>query len=299
MIDLHMHTTYSDGTDTVKELLEKAESLGLEVISITDHNNCNAYFEMEKFNVKEIYKGDVLVGCEFTTSFDNRLIEVLGYGFDYKNINKYLEEFYSDELVNKRTNILYNRLLDKIKELNLEFHLERVRDKKFANEFFERGIYEELVKYENNKEKLKEDIWASFSNFYRKGLTNPKSKLFINHAEFKPSIKEIVKLIHENSGIAFLAHPYQYKFTDTENFLDKLYNEVALDGVECFYTTFSEEQTNYLLDFAKERNLLISGGSDYHGTNKENHNLGVGRGNLKISKDIINNYKIEKYYSSF
>ncbi len=299
MIDIHMHTTYSDGTDTVKELLEKAEDLDLEVISITDHNTCKAYFEMEKFNVKEIYHGNIIVGCEFTTSFDNRLIEVLGYGFDYKNINKYLEEFYSDELINKRTNILYNRLLDKIKELGLEFHLERVRDKKFKNEFFERGIYEELVKYENNKEKLKEDVWASFSNFYRKGLTNPKSKLFINHAEFKPSIKEIVNLIYENDGIAFLAHPYQYKFTDTENFLDKLYNEVALDGVECFYTTFSEEQTNYLLDFVKKRNLLISGGSDYHGTNKENHNLGVGRGNLKISKDIINNYKIEKYYSSF
>ena len=296
MIDLHMHTTYSDGTDTVKELLEKAEFLGLEVISITDHNTCKAYFEMENFNVKEIYKGDIIVGCEFTTSFDNRLIEVLGYGFDYKGVNKYLEEFYSDELVNKRTNILYNRLLDKIKELDLEFYLERVRDKKFKNEFFERGIYEELVKYESNKEKLNEDVWASFSNFYRRGLTNPKSKLFINHAEFKPSIKEIVNLIHENDGIAFLAHPYQYKFEDTEEFLDRIYNEVALDGVECFYTTFSEEQTNYLLDFAKKRNLLISGGSDYHGTNKENHNLGVGRGNLKISKDIINNYKIGKYY---
>ena len=296
MIDLHMHTTYSDGTDTVKELLEKAESLGLEVISITDHNTCKSYFEMEEFNVKEIYKGDILVGCEFTTSFDNRLIEVLGYGFDYKKVNKYLEEFYSDELVSKRTNILYNRLLDRIKELGLEFHLERVRDKKFTNEFFERGIYEELVKYENNKEKLKEDVWASFSNFYRKGLTNPKSKLFINHAEFKPSIKEIVNLIHKNGGIAFLAHPYQYKFTDTEKFLDKIYDEVALDGIECFYTTFSEKQTNYLVNFAKERNLLISGGSDYHGTNKENHNLGVGRGNLKISKDIINNYKIGKYY---
>ena len=296
MIDLHMHTTYSDGTDTVKELLKKAEDLGLEVISITDHNTCKSYFEMEEFNVKEIYKGDILVGCEFTTSFDNRLIEVLGYGFDYKKVNKYLEEFYSDELVSKRTNILYNRLLDRIKELGLEFHLERVRDKKFTNEFFERGIYEELVKYENNKEKLKEDVWASFSNFYRKGLTNPKSKLFINHAEFKPSIKEIVNLIHKNGGIAFLAHPYQYKFTDTEKFLDKLYNEVALDGIECFYTTFSEKQTNYLVNFAKERNLLISGGSDYHGTNKENHNLGVGRGNLNISKDIINNYKIGKYY---
>ena len=296
MIDLHMHTTYSDGTDTIKELLGKAEDIGLEVISITDHNTCKAYFEIEKFNVKEKYKGDIIVGCEFTTSFDNRLIEVLGYGFDYKGVNKYLEEFYSDELVNKRTNILYNRLLDKIKELDLEFYLERVRDKKFKNEFFERGIYEELVKYESNKEKLNEDVWASFSNFYRKGLTNPKSKLFINHAEFKPSIKEMVNLIHENDGIAFLAHPYQYKFEDTEEFLDRIYNEVALDGVECFYTTFSEEQTNYLLDFAKKRNLLISGESDYHGTRKENHNLSVGRGNLKISKDIINNYKIGKYY---
>ena len=120
--------------------------------------------------------------------------------------------------------------------------------------------------------------------------------MFINHAEFKPSIKEIVKLIHENSGIAFLAHPYQYKFTDTESFLDKLYNEVNLDGIESYYTTFNEKQTNYLLDFAKKRNLLISGGSDYHGTRKENYNLGVGRGNLNINKDIINNYKIREYY---
>ena len=296
MIDLHIHTTYSDGTDTVKELLKKAEGIGLEVISITDHNTCKAYYEMEEFNVKEIYKGNIIVGCEFTTSFDNRLIEVLGYGFDYKKVNNYLEEFYSDELVSKRTNILYNRLLDIINELGLEFHIEKVRDKKFTNEFFERGIYEELVKYESNKEKLKEDVWASFSSFYRKGLTNPKSKLFINHVEFKPPIKEIVNLIHKNGGIAFLAHPYQYKFTDTEKFLDKIYNEVSLDGIECFYTTFSKDQTNYLVNFAKKKNLLISGGSDYHGTNKENHNLGVGRGNLKISKDIINNYKIGKYY---
>lgn len=296
MIDLHIHTTYSDGTDTVKELLKKAEGIGLEVISITDHNTCKAYYEMEEFNVKEIYKGNIIVGCEFTTSFDNRLIEVLGYGFDYKKVNNYLEEFYSDELVSKRTNILYNRLLDIINELGLEFHIEKVRDKKFTNEFFERGIYEELVKYESNKEKLKEDVWASFSSFYRKGLTNPKSKLFINHVEFKPPIKEIVNLIHKNGGIAFLAHPYQYKFTDTEKFLDKIYNEVSLDGIECFYTTFSKDQTNYLVNFAKKKNLLISGGSDYHGTNKENHNLGVGRGNLEISKDIINNYKIGKYY---
>ena len=93
MVDLHMHTTYSDGTDSVKELLKKVEDIGLEVISITDHDTCNAYFEMEKFNVKEIYKGDIIVGCEFSASFDNRAIEIIGYGFDYKVVNKYLEKF--------------------------------------------------------------------------------------------------------------------------------------------------------------------------------------------------------------
>ncbi len=297
MIDLHMHTTYSDGTDTVKEVLRKAEDLGLEVISITDHNNCNAYFEMEKFNVKEIYKGDIIVGCEFTTNFDNRLIEVLGYGFDYKNVNKYLEEFYTEEKINNRTKTLYNKLINRIEELGLEFNIQKKTMPE--SKFFEREIYNELKKYPSNKEKIKEDVWDDFSDFLRRGINNKNSVLYINKLEFHLPIKEIVKLIHENGGIAFLAHPYQYKFSDTESFLDKLYDEIALDGVECFYTTFSEEQTNYLIEFAKKRKLLISGGSDYHGTRKENYNLGVGIGNLKISKDIINNYKIEKYYSSF
>lgn len=294
MIDLHMHTTYSDGTDTVTELLKKAEDLDLEVISITDHNTCKAYYEMEEFNVKEIYHGDIIVGCEFTTIFDNRLIEILGYGFDYKNVNKYLEEFYTEKKVNEKIKTLYNRLLDKLEELGLEFNISRENIPK--NEFYERSVYNELKKHPNNIEKIKEDVWDDFSDFLRKGLNNKESVLFIDKREFYLSAKEVVDVIHKNNGIAFLAHPYQYKFTDTEKFLDKLYNEINLDGIECFYTTFTKKQTNYLINFAKKRNLLISGGSDYHGTRKENYNLGVGRGNLKISKNIINNYKIGKYY---
>lgn len=121
MIDLHIHTSYSDGTDSVKEILKKANQIHLETISITDHNTCKAYFEMEKFNVSEIYDGDVIVGCEFTTSYDNRLIEVLGYGFDYVKVEEYLNKFYSEELVNERTNILYHRLMEKIGDLGLSF----------------------------------------------------------------------------------------------------------------------------------------------------------------------------------
>lgn len=270
-------------------------SIKLKTISITDHNTCNAYQEMEEFNVPEFYNGKIIVGCEFTTSFDNRLIEVLGYGFNYIKVNEYLKNYYTKELINERTNILYNRLLDKIKQLGLTFNFRDVREKKFDNEFFERGIYEELAKHSENKEYLKEDIWNSFSDFFRKGLTNPNSKLFINHAEFKPSLKEIINLVHREGGIIFLAHPYQYKFSDTEKFLEKIYNENNFDGIECFYTTFTKKQSDYLLDFANQRNLLISGGSDYHGLNKQQHNLGIGRGNLNISNDIISKWNIDFY----
>lgn len=295
MIDLHMHTKYSDGTDSVQELLSNATKTNLDTISITDHNTCNAYEEMEKYNVSEFYNGNIIVGCEFTTSFDNRLIEVLGYGFDYKKVNEYLNNYYTPELVNERTTTLYNRLIEKIKDIGLIFNLEDVREKKFANEFFERGIYDELIKHPENFELLKEDIWNSFSDFFRKGLTNPNSKLFINHAEFKPSLKEIINLVHDNGGIVFLAHAYQYKFDDTEEFLNKIYDENNFDGVECFYTTFSKKQSQYLFDFAGERNLLISGGSDYHGLNKKQHDLGIGSGNLNINNDIISNWNVGFY----
>lgn len=295
MIDLHMHTKYSDGTDSVKEILNNANKINLETISITDHNTCDAYEEMLTFDVSKIFNGNLIVGCEFTTSFDSRLIEVLGYGFDFKKVNDYLKNYYTKDLINERTNILYKRLLDKITGLDLICNLNDVREKKFENEFFERDIYEELVKHPENLEKLNEDIWESFSNFFRKGLTNPNSKMFINHAEFKPLLKEIIGLVHEAGGIIFLAHPFQYKFDDTEEFLNKIYDENDFDGVECFYTTFSKKQSQYLLDFAKKRNLLISGGSDYHGLNKKQHDLGIGGGNLNINKDIISNWNINYF----
>lgn len=295
MIDLHMHTKYSDGTDTVKELLKNAKKRGLEVISITDHNSCRSYHEMETFQVADYYSGDIIVGCEFTTSYGGRLIEVLGYGFDYQKINQYLQQCYAAGKVSETTRILYQRLLAKIDDLGLSFVSHDDQVKTFDCEFFEREIYDELVKYPENIEKLPEDIWNSFSDFFRKGLTNPTSKLFINHAEFKPALSEIIRVVHEAGGIVVLAHPYQYKFTDTESFLDCIYEENDLDGIECFYTTFSNKQTEYLVDFANKRNLLISGGSDYHGHNKKQHELGIGRGNLAISKDVVSNWKIAYY----
>lgn len=295
MIDLHMHTTYSDGDDSLKNVLSNCENLGLEVISITDHNSCKGYYEIDSFNVKDYYSGKIIIGCEFTVSFDNRVIEALGYGFDKDKVEEYLNNYYTVDQLQKEATTLYYECINKIKELGLIYNLPVEENAIIYNTYFKTDIYEELAKYPENKDILGEDIFDSLNDFYRKGLTNKNSKMYIDFARFKPNIREIVDLIHDNGGIAFLAHPYQYDFDDIDYFLDKIYDELSLDGIECFYTTFSDEETNYLLSFAKKRNLLISGGSDYHGESRKENKLGVGKGNLNITKDIVLNWGIQYY----
>jgi len=223
MIDLHIHTTYSDGTNSVKEILINATKLNLELISITDHNTCEAYKEMEMMEFDKLFKGDIIVGCEFTTKFDNRIIEILGYGFDYNKIQDFLDNYYMPEFLENSNRILFERLLERIKKYQLVCDIEKIKKLK-QHKFYLREIFNELSKYSENKEILGEDIFSSMSDFFRKGVYNINSKLFINHVEFKPSLKEIIDLVHNNGGIVFLAHPYQYKFNDTENFLDKIFN---------------------------------------------------------------------------
>ena len=74
MIDLHIHTNNSDGTDTVEELLKKAEALNLEYISITDHDNCNGYDKLKRINISNIFSGKIIPGIEIKCTYQKRTI---------------------------------------------------------------------------------------------------------------------------------------------------------------------------------------------------------------------------------
>ena len=95
-----------------------------------------------------------------------------------KSVNKYLEEFYTKEKINNRTKTLYNKLINRIEELGLEFNIQKKTMPE--SKFFEREIYNELKKYPSNKEKIKEDVWDDFSDFLRRGINNKNSVLNIN-----------------------------------------------------------------------------------------------------------------------
>ena len=294
MIDLHIHTTYSDGTDPVAEVLAKAEQVPLEVLAITDHNSCQAFFELDQTGLHRKGCAKLLVGCEFTTSFGGRLIEVLGYGFDHRRMQLFLQQHHSAEANRQRLAAQRERLMQAIRARGISLCEEQVRPIAFPGERPERPFYDAICAA-GGAELLAQDGCETFGRFYRNGLTNPASRWFLGYDALYPSLDEVIGQIHRLGGLAFLAHPYQYRFAEVPAFLDAIYEASALDGVECFHTTCSRAESELLLAFAARRKLLISGGSDYHGTNKTSHDLGVGCGNLCLDRDLLTDWNVTYY----
>lgn len=286
MIDIHMHTIYSDGDKTVEEVLKMCEDKKLEYISITDHDTCKQYDD-EALKCNKIFSGKIIKGSELHAVFQNKNIEILAYNINPNLINQWCEKYYSDDKLREQQKICRQRLFDICDKHGLIYDESKIRKPKKASEYVERPIYEELIKH-NENHKILGEFTESFSVFFRKGLANPESSYFMNHIEFRPPYMEVIDIIHKAGGKAFLAHPFEYKFEDTIGFIDDLRKEAELDGIECFPPSSADDnKKDILVDYARKNNLYISGGSDYHGSPKPDIEIGVGRGNLNISKEII------------
>ena len=295
MIDLHLHTVHSDGTDTVKQLLEKAEEKKLEIISITDHDSVDAYFEMENSkDLRNIFKGKIIVGSELHTTYNKVNIEVLAYGIDYKNLR--IQKVEQDKI--QKNNLNFFKEIGK--KLNLKFDENIITipgdvSKQFASNVFG----EEILKYEENQKILLE-IGEMFdrNTFYRIHESNPKSPFYIDTSAYYRSIDEVIEDIHNAGGLAFLAHGFEYSFPDKYKTIENILKTTKIDGAECEYPKFSKEQRNYIKELCKKYNKFLSGGTDYHAKNKPNIDLGTGiNKNININIDLINDwYQKVKYF---
>lgn len=289
MIDLHMHTTYSDGSDPLIEILKNCEKANLDIISITDHDTCDAYDELEKIDVEKYYKGKIINGIEMTTSFNGYRIELLAYNFDnHVKISDYLESFHTKEHWNNIFKTLRTEFLDRIDLMDIKYDKTKFHD--LNEDKFETKLYESILECNSNlKELLQEEYCETGYEFFRRCISNPKSKFYIKYATYNPDVKYLIDFIHENNGKVFLAHVFLYNIENMEQFLNELLL-LNIDGLECFHYSFTNEQSLWIQNFCKENNLLMSGGSDYHGIKRENVHLGVGKGNLSISEDITKNW---------
>ena len=284
MIDLHIHTTYSDGDKNVAEILKMCESKKIEYISITDHNTAKQYRD-EALKNSNIFSGKIIKGVELNTVFQDKNIEVLGYNIEPDIINEWCKRYYSKEKLKEQQEICYRRLLDICDRQGLKYDESQIIKPKETG-FVEISIYEELMKHKENY-KILGEFTESLGVFFRKGLANPESIYFVNRIEFRPKYKEVIDIIHKSGGKAFLAHPFEYRFKDTIKFIDNLREETELDGIECFHPSANEKQRDILVHYAKKNNLCISSGSDYHGNSKPDIEIGVGKGDLNIQKEIL------------
>lgn len=292
MIDLHLHTTYSDGADTLVEVLEKAERLGLEYISITDHNTCEGYKELEKIDVKKYFSGTIIRGIEIKCSYQNRLVEILGYNVDTKKMNDFMEAFDKEHSKEKAQQKYFDILYDRCLKMGL------IMDEKSkigfdpkADSWASVKIYKEIKSHEQNKEKLPDDLWQEFTTFSKKYCGNPKTEWYIDKSKDYLSLEEGIKLVKKAGGLVFLPHIFIYKWAeDKKKLLDDIVNNYEIDGIECMHSDFNQEEIDYLLEYTNKNNFYRSGGSDYHGINKPGIEMKVGKGNLKLEKELIKDW---------
>ena len=287
MIDLHMHTTYSDGTESCTTVLKKCQEKNLNYISITDHNTALAYEELEKLDVKSLFTGKIIPGIELNTKALNIPIEILGYGIDYKKMNELVKNVYIP--VEERNKIEVKRLYDKCIEAGILLDqncLNNYKPEMFASVFF----HNEITKHEENKKLLSQEAWDSSKIFYRQYMSDPKTKLYVEMDDFVPDFETASNLVRQAGGLVFIPHIFEYK-KNAEPILNFILDNFNIDGIECYYTTFTQEQHDRLIKLCNERNLFISGGSDFHGKIKPDVDIGVGYGNMQIPDNIIDSWK--------
>lgn len=289
MVDMHMHSLYSDGDKSLEELLKKCEEKKLEYISLTDHNTCRQY-EDDALN-KNIFTGKIVMGCEMNATLDDgKRIEFLAYNIkNAKIINEWSDKFFSKKILTEKFELSKQASLEMCAKAGLKYNLNNIIKDIPITDFFLVHLFYEIIKYPENVEKLGKYA-NSFNDFRRIGLDNPKSIYYLEEKKKfpTPKFRDVADKIHEAGGLVFLAHPFEYKFKDTIGFIDKLRNEIKLDGIEVFHPSAEwDNRIDILINYARDNNLFISGGSDFHGDKKPNNDIAIGTGSLIIPKDYI------------
>lgn len=287
MIDLHTHTNFSDGTDSLEELLQNAEKTKLEILSITDHDTTEGYKEIGKY--RNIFSGIIIPGVELKAFYNGIPIEVLGYGVDYTKI-----KVNRDNVFDMQIDCLKD-FKERARKLGLKFDENVEVSKTDSRRKYASFIFaDELLKYKEN-EKILLSIGPMFTQteFYRVHASNKKSIFYYDESKFGISIEQAIELIHNAGGLAFLAHPLLYPYDkDKYEEIEYIMKNYNIDGLEVEYPTFTKEERQKLKEIANKYNKFMSGGTDYHANNKPTIKLGTGiDNNLSIDKELIKNWQ--------
>ncbi len=272
-IDLHTHSTYSDGTFSVKELIDRVHEKGLAAIALTDHDTVDGVDEAIEYAASKYPDLEVVPGVELSTEGEGREVHIVGLYIDNHD-----KEFVSGlkDFIDSRT----------------------VRNKKMCKKLTEEaGIpisYEELTK-EFPDTVITRAHYAKF--MVDRGYVNSRAEVFDryigDHCPYyvgreKITPEDAIRSILKAKGVPVFAHPILCRFGDDrlDAFVGKL-KEAGLVGIEAIYSTYELRDERQIKELAKKYDLLVSGGSDFHGANKPDIDLGTGCGKLFVPEDLL------------
>ncbi|RMG54801.1 MAG: PHP domain-containing protein [Acidobacteria bacterium] len=271
MIDLHTHTSISDGTLSPTELVRAAQEKHLEAVAVTDHDIVDGLPEALAAG-REIGLL-VIPGVEISADSRAGSMHILGYFIDYRDASfrRALQQL--RQYRNERN----PKIVAKLNQLGMALSYEEVKAKAgrgavgrphFAQVLVEKGYVRSTQE--------------AFDKYLKAG-----APAYVDKKRLAPA--EAIELIHRAGGLAVMAHPVRLKVRDEQD-LAALIQEVVdcgLDGIEAYYSDHSRELTRWLLDMARRFDLLVFGGSDFHGDHKPHIDLGVGRGDLAVPVELL------------
>jgi len=273
--DLHCHTKISDGSTGIDELIFLAKKKGISTISVTDHDTFAGSVRAKIFGKK--HGIEVISGAEFS-AFDykrKRNVHILCYMCDYIDRLEGL-----CKKINEARKQATAVMLQKVIRMYPIFPEMIIRRAQGSINIFIPHIMHALIDAGYTKD--------FFGSIYKKLFTFKTGFAYVQ-PEF-PDVREVINRIHESGGLAVLAHA---KLFDSCDLLKELLEEDLLDGIEVWHPLNSKDDEEFLINTAKEYNLIMTGGTDFHGMYaKEPHPVGTcttPKEQIKLMKRIKEN----------
>jgi len=273
-LDLHLHTTHSDGSLTPSDVLVLAKKAGVTALAITDHDITTGIPEASASGQK--LGIEIIPGVEISSRFGDNELHLLGYFLDWQ-----------DPRLNDRLSALRAsrhrrnpQIIERLQSLGIDIRYEEVRALAGTDAVGRPHIARILM-----EKKVVGSAKEAFDRFLAEG-----KPAYVPRELPEPA--EAIEWIKAARGLAVLAHPTWVRASG-----DRLFDLVrdlksdGLDGIEVHYSTHSRQQTREYLSLAKQVDLLVTGGSDFHGLTKPDIEVGIGKGNLHVPSTLLHQLK--------
>ena len=271
MIDLHTHSTFSDGTVTPTELIALCKQSGITSIALCDHNTINGLPEFLAAAKKN--QIDAIPGVEFSTEYKGTELHILGLFIPpehYKTVTELLNDMLAEK---ERSNRALVQALDRV---GIHLDYDAMKANNLGGLINRAVIAAEMVRL-GYVESVKEAFSQWLSE--KRGLYHPPRRL---------GSLDTIRFIQSIGAVSVLAHPFlDLDESGLRKFLRDA-TKAGLDGMETRYAKFDDLTSRLATEIASEYGILESGGSDYHGANKPDIQLGTGKGSLRVPYEFLN-----------